>query len=101
MKMGKKNGRPHCYLEVKIQPSASRSEFAGFWGEYPKIRVAAAPVDGAANKELISFLAGRLGLAKRDVEIVAGHSSRIKRLRLSGISREQVQTVLYKEEKDR
>ena len=49
------------------------------------VRVAAAPADGAANAEVVALLAKHLGLAKRDVAIVSGETSRHKRLRI-GIS---------------
>ena len=54
-----------------------------------EVRVAAAPADGAANAEVVALLAKLLGLAKRDVEIVGGETSRHKRVRL-GISIEEL-----------
>lgn len=53
-------------------------------GDAVKIRLKAPPVDGAANDELVRFLATRLGLRRRDVEIVAGTAARSKRVRLIG-----------------
>jgi uncharacterized protein (TIGR00251 family) len=49
------------------------------------IRLAAPPVDGAANQALIAFLAERLGLPARDIRIVAGETSRHKRLHITGL----------------
>jgi hypothetical protein len=67
-------------LELHVQPGAKKSEFAGMHGERVKVRLAAPPVDGKANAELIAFLAGHYGVAKADVEILAGLTSRRKRV---------------------
>jgi uncharacterized protein len=53
-------------------------------GDAVKIRLKAPPVDGAANDELVRFVATRLGLRRRDVEIVAGAAARSKRVRVIG-----------------
>jgi uncharacterized protein (TIGR00251 family) len=50
------------------------------------IRLAAPPVEGAANDLLVGFLAGLFGRPRRDVTIVAGHTSRDKRIRIDGIT---------------
>ena len=65
-------------LELRIQPGARRSEVVGLLGRSLKIKVAAPADDGRANAELIRFLAGTLGLTRRDVRIVRGGSSRTK-----------------------
>jgi uncharacterized protein (TIGR00251 family) len=52
-----------------------------------KIRLTAPPVEGKANRALQSFLAKRLHIAKGDVQIISGHTSRIKRVRLYGLSK--------------
>ncbi len=72
-------------LKLHIQPGAKQTEVAGLHGEALKIRLAAPPVDGRANDCLIAFLADRLAVAKRRVELVGGASSREKRVRISGI----------------
>ena len=59
-----------------------------------KIRIAAPPVDGAANAELIKFLAKEFDVARSAVDIVSGHASRTKRVRLSGLSDLKMQQVL-------
>ena len=59
-----------------------------------KIRLTAPPVDGAANEALIEFLSKALDLAKSQVEILSGHTGRDKRVRISGISEENVLRVL-------
>jgi len=77
-------------FEVHVQPRASRTELAGLHGGLLKVRVAAPPVDAAANRALIEFLADRLGVPKRSVRIVAGETSRKKILEVDGVTPEQV-----------
>ena len=64
---------------VHAQPGARRTEVAGLHGEALKIRVAAPAIEERANEALIEFIAKRLGVAKRDVELVSGAKSREKR----------------------
>ena len=73
-------------LALHIQPGAKRSEVVGLHGEALKIRLAAPPVDGRANEALIAFLAERLGVPKARIELIAGQSSRAKRVRVDGIT---------------
>ena len=72
-------------LTLHIQPGAKRTEVAGLHGDALKIRLAAPPVDGKANEALIAYLAKTLGVPKSNVELVAGQSSRAKRVRIAGI----------------
>ena len=79
-----------CLIAVRVTPRAAKPGI-GRWRETGEsnreleVRVAAAPADGAANTELIALLAKRLGVAKRDIAIVGGETSRHKRVRI-GIS---------------
>lgn len=77
-------------LDVRVIPRAGRSGFAGLRDGALLIRLAAAPVDGAANMELIALLSKALKLPKRDISIVNGERSRTKRIRIAGMDREQV-----------
>ena len=77
-------------LTVRVQPSSFRTELVGRHGDALKIRIAAPPVDGAANKELIRFLAGELSIPCTRVTIVSGAGGRRKRVRLMGISAQEV-----------
>jgi hypothetical protein len=72
-------------VAVHAQPGARRTEVVGLHGESLKIRLAAPPVDGKANAALRAFVAERLGVPAMRVELVAGASSREKRLRVSGV----------------
>lgn len=69
---------------VRVVPRASRSEVAGEHGGALRVRVAAPPVEGAANEELARTLARAFGVPGRAVEIVGGHSSKTKRVRVGG-----------------
>ena len=71
-------------LDLHVQPGAKRTEAAGRHGDRVKIRLAAPPVDGAANDELVRFVAEAFGVPKRNVEIVSGATSRQKRVRVTG-----------------
>ena len=81
-------------LDVRVIPRAGRSGFGGLRDGALLVRLAAAPVDGAANDELIALLAKALRLPKRDITIVAGGRSRTKRIRIAGIDREQALALL-------
>ena len=70
---------------VRVVPRASRSEVAGEHGGALRVRVAAPPVEGAANEELTRTLARALRVPARAVEIVAGHHSKSKRVRVAGV----------------
>ena len=73
-------------LAVRVQPRAARSEVAGLFGDRIRIRLAAPPVDGAANDALVRFLAAALGVPARAVEITGGLASRSKTVVASGVS---------------
>ena len=78
---------------IHVQPRASRTEVAGIHGSALKVRLHAPPVDGAANDELVKFFASELGIAKRAVTIISGHSSRGKTVHLEGVSAASVQAL--------
>jgi uncharacterized protein (TIGR00251 family) len=81
-------------LTVRVVPRASKTEFAGELEGAVKVRVASPPVDGAANAELVKFLAKTLGLAKSGVEIVSGHTSKTKQIRITGVTAEQLRNAI-------
>lgn len=77
-------------LTLHIQPGAKKTEFSGLHGDALKIRLAAPPVDGKANEALIRFVAESLGLAKSNVNLKSGHTSRRKVLEIQGATQEAV-----------
>ncbi len=79
---------------VHVQPRASRNEVCGVQGEELKVRLTAPPVDDAANRLCVEFLAKLLGIAKSRITIVAGTKSRHKTIRVSEIGGEAVRALL-------
>ncbi|HZT02199.1 MAG TPA: DUF167 domain-containing protein [Steroidobacteraceae bacterium] len=77
-----------------IQPRAKRTEVAGRHGSDLKIRIAAPPVDHAANEALLAFVAQRLGVSQRNVRLIAGVTSRRKVLEIEGVTAHQVEVLL-------
>jgi uncharacterized protein len=69
---------------VRVVARASRSAIVGCHDGALRVRVAAPPVDGAANEELARTLAQALGVPRRAVEITGGHASKLKQVRVSG-----------------
>jgi hypothetical protein len=74
---------------VRVTPRAGRTTLAGVRGNALAIRLAAAPVDGAANEALIAFLADTFDRPRRDVTLVSGHTSRDKRVAIAGLTASQ------------
>lgn len=81
-------------FEVQVAPRASRDAILGVHDGALKVALTAPPVDGEANAALIAFLAKRLGVAKRDVTIAQGTSSKRKTLEARGIEADAVRAVL-------
>ena len=86
-------------LSVRIQPRASKNEIVRKEDGGLKIRLTAPPVDGAANEALIRFLADALSVSKSQVELVSGHTSRDKVVRITGIAAEDADRLLYSKSK--
>ena len=74
-------------LSLRVQPGASTTEMAGQYGEQAlRLRLAAPPVDGKANRECIRFLAETLAVPTLAVSLLRGETSRDKVLRIEGVS---------------
>jgi len=83
-------------VSLLIQPRASKNEISGPQGDRLKVRLTAPPVEGAANKMCVAFLAKCLGVSKSTLEIVAGQSSRQKQVLVHGARLEAVRDVFEK-----
>lgn len=81
-------------LAVKVVPRAAHTELAGVEGTELKIRVAAPPVDSAANEALVRFLADALGCPRGSVRLVRGATSRHKVVAIDGLSSDRVRESL-------
>ena len=90
---------PHgLLLHIKAQPKASKSQIAGLHGNPPrlKIRIAALPVDGKANKELLNFLCRILEIPISNLKLIRGESCSNKDVLCLGISLEKIKEVVKK-----
>lgn len=70
-------------IELAVIPNAKRSEWAGLHDGALRLRLAAPPVDGAANQAVLRWLAKDVGVRVADLELISGHSSRRKRVALA------------------
>ena len=77
-------------FNVHVQPRASRSEIVGLHSDALKVRLAAPPVDGAANDALVELLADALGIARGAVRVVSGPTSRGKVVEVDGTDVENI-----------
>jgi uncharacterized protein (TIGR00251 family) len=80
-------------FSVYVVPRASHSEIAGEHNGALRVRLAAPPVDGRANEELIRTLAGALKLPRNAIKITAGHKSKLKRVCVTGSRPESLAAV--------
>ena len=81
-------------FRVRVQPRASRNEFADVQNGVLRVRLRAPPVDGAANEALVEFIADELGLARRQVRIVSGFGSRNKVVEVDSKARPALDRIL-------
>ena len=77
-------------LDIHVQPKAKATEVVGWHGDAIKIRVAAPPVDGAANEALVRFLADQLGVPRAAITLVGGAAGRRKRVAIEAVERDTV-----------
>jgi uncharacterized protein (TIGR00251 family) len=80
-------------LDVRVIPRSRKTEIDGVREDALLVRVAAAPVGGAANDELVELLAEQFAVPRRAVRIVAGGRTRQKRVVVDGVSEEAVRTL--------
>jgi len=73
-------------LKVYLQPRSSKNEIVGPYRDGIKIKVTAPPIEGKANEALIRFLAKELGISSSYIEILKGHHSREKTLKILGLA---------------
>lgn len=81
-------------LRLRVVPRAARDAVQGVLGDALKIRLQSPAVEGRANESLRAFLAGRLGVAPRQVELLTGFTGRQKRVRVAGVSVTQARNRL-------
>ena len=81
-------------IKVKVLPRSSRTEIAGRENDVYKVKLTDPPVEGRANKALIAFLAEKLGVPKRDIEMVSGKTGRLKTIRIRGLAAVEIAQAL-------
>ena len=84
-------------VSVRVQPRASKDEVAGEMGGALKVRLRAPAVEDRANEALVEFLAGLLKTSRSAVSILSGERSRVKRIEIRGVTRQQILNLLLHE----
>lgn len=82
------NGIVRCHIRVK--PGARKSQIVGLVDGDIIIKIAAPPVDGAANQELVRYIAELLGLARSAVALTKGESNSFKTLDINGLTLKEI-----------
>ncbi len=71
-------------FRVNVQPASGKNEIVGVKGDALRIKINAPPVKGKANKALVLFIGRKLGVKNSEVEIISGHTTRLKRIKVKG-----------------
>ena len=85
-----------CILSLYCQPGAKSTEVQGEHDGRLKIRLSAPPVDGKANEALIQWLSKTLEIRRANIELLAGDLSRLKRVRVQGLTAQHLMTTLLR-----
>jgi uncharacterized protein (TIGR00251 family) len=81
-------------IDVRVIPRAHKTEVAGTRDGAFLVRVAAPPVDGAANEAVVALLASLLRVPRNSVRIVSGERARLKRVAIAGVAADRVRDIL-------
>ena len=81
-------------IKVKVIPRSSRTEILGKENDIYRMKLTDPPVEGKANKAVIELLAEKLGVPKREIEIVSGKTGRLKTIRIRGLTAGEVAQAL-------
>ena len=76
----------HCIIQVRVIPRSSKVSIESVAAGLYKVKLTSPPVAGAANEQLVKVLAERLLIPSNQIEIISGQTSRLKRLRISGVA---------------
>jgi uncharacterized protein (TIGR00251 family) len=87
---------PTAQLQIKVVPGSSRDQIAGLLGDALKIKVAAAPQRGEANRAVVRVLARALGIAPAQISIVRGLQAALKQVEITGLEQQQLELRLRK-----
>jgi len=81
-------------MNVLVQPRASKNELVGIHGDCLKIKVTAPPVENQANKKICEYLSRLIGISKRKIEVIKGQKMRVKKVRISDSTLDEVRKKL-------
>lgn len=81
-------------LSLHCQPGAKASRIVGLHGERLKLQLHAPPLENRANDALVAWLADQLGVPRKQIELLTGHTSRQKRVLVRGATVEQVERLM-------
>lgn len=87
-------------LKVRVNPRSSTNRITGWRGDMLLIKLTAPPVEGAANKACIEFIADQLNIKKSQITLISGVSSREKTFEIEGVSREAINVKLPRKKVD-
>lgn len=82
------------HVLVRVKPRASRTRVLGVRGDALEVAVAAAPVDGQANRVLVEELSRFLGISRRCIRVVRGEHSRVKQVAIESLGPERLRELL-------
>lgn len=84
-------------FKVWVQPKSAKNEIKDLKGDALRLRITAVPVEGRANNACMNFLAKELGVSKSQVEIIGGHKSRTKVVRVTGVTAGEIERIVNRE----
>lgn len=83
-------------IQIKVTPNASKNQIVDRKEGVLYLRIKGVPEKGRVNEELIKFLSKELDIPKSSIEMVSGHTARLKRLKIEGLSEKQLNEILAK-----
>ena len=90
----KEPGKLYVTINIRVIPKSSRNEIIKEEGGLYKVKVTSPPVDGKANKAVISLLSKKIRVSKGNIEIISGEKSRDKKIRIHGISEDEFSELI-------
>ncbi|OGO31177.1 MAG: YggU family protein [Chloroflexi bacterium RBG_16_56_11] len=81
---------PESRMTIRVTPNAPRNEITGYREGVLSVKIAAPPVRGKANRELITFLSKTLGVSKSTISVLKGETGRHKVVAVSGLTPEEI-----------
>ena len=83
-----------CIINIRVVPRSSKVNIEALGHDQYKIKLTSPPVEGEANEQLVRVLAAKLSIPLNQIEIVSGAKSRLKRVRISGVYRDKLPSLL-------